>query len=247
MTDIVAGRFEQQDDAHAAVERLLRQGFGREDVSSFFVNPPGQHARFPVGGDRNVSPGARGAGRAALAGAIIGTVLGLVFGLAASHIYGFASAIAGAVAGAYLGMLAGALARMQDSKRTPRSRVADATEPVRADFALLFDAVVAIDVIDHVAQPRRLLDAAIGLVKPGGLLVITAPYQGYAKNLALALTGRFDTRWEPLAEHGRMKFFSRETFGALLGEFELDDVCIRTVGRIPMFARSMIATARSPT
>jgi 2-polyprenyl-6-hydroxyphenyl methylase/3-demethylubiquinone-9 3-methyltransferase len=123
----------------------------------------------------------------------------------------------------------------------------DATEPVRADFALLFDAVVAIDVIDHVAQPRRLLDAAIGLVKPGGLLVITAPYQGYAKNLALALTGRFDTRWEPLAEHGRMKFFSRETFGALLGEFELDDVCIRTVGRIPMFARSMIATARSPT
>lgn len=130
MTDIVAGRFEQQDDAQAAVERLLRQGFSREDVSSFFVNPPGQHARFPVGGDRNVSPGARGAGRAALAGAIIGSILGLVFGLAASHIYGFASAIAGAVAGAYLGMLAGALARLQDSKRNARSRV-PVTESVR--------------------------------------------------------------------------------------------------------------------
>ena len=68
MTDIVAGRFEQQTDAQAAVERLLRHGFRRDDVSSFFVNPPGQHARFPVGGDRNVSPGARGAGVAAISG-----------------------------------------------------------------------------------------------------------------------------------------------------------------------------------
>src|SRR5215831_14897154 len=130
MTDIVAGRFQQQTDAQAAVERLLRHGFSRDDVSSFFVNPPGQHARFPIGGDRNVSPGARGAGRAALAGAVIGAVLGLVFGLAASHVYGFASSIAGAVAGAYLGMLAGALARLQDRKAA-RTRVPDTTETVR--------------------------------------------------------------------------------------------------------------------
>lgn len=130
MTDIVAGRFQQQTDAQAAVERLLGQGFRRDDVSSFFVNPPGQHARFPIGGDRNASPGTRGAGRAALAGAIIGAVLGFVFGLAASHVYGFASAIAGAVAGAYLGMLAGALARMQDRK-SPRTPGPEATEQVR--------------------------------------------------------------------------------------------------------------------
>ena len=67
MTDIVAGRFEQQTEAQAAIEKLLRRGFRRDDVSSFFVNPPGQHGRFAVGGDRNVSPGARGAGLGALA------------------------------------------------------------------------------------------------------------------------------------------------------------------------------------
>src|SRR5215472_2231637 len=128
MTDIVAGRFEQQDDAQAAVERLLRHGFNREDVSSFFVNPPGQHARFPVGGDRNVSPGARGAGSAALIGAVIGGVLGFVFGLAAMKVYGFAAAVAGAVAGAYLGMLGGALARMQDRRTTRTGAPAEVPE-----------------------------------------------------------------------------------------------------------------------
>ena len=114
MTDIVAGRLDQQAEAQAAVDRLLQHGFGRGDVSSFFVNPPGQHARYPIGGDRGASPGAKGAGRGAIIGAVIGAVLGLVFGIAAVHAYGYASAIAGAVAGAYLGMLAGALARLQD-------------------------------------------------------------------------------------------------------------------------------------
>jgi len=114
MTDIVAGRFEQQGDAQAAIERLLRHGFRRDDVSSFFVNPPGQHAKFAVGGDRNVSPGARGAGLAAVGGALIGGVIGLVFGMAASHVFGVIATITGIVAGAYLGMLVGALARLQD-------------------------------------------------------------------------------------------------------------------------------------
>jgi hypothetical protein len=122
MTDIVAGRFAQQATAQAAIDRLLQHGFRRDDVSSFFVNPPGQHARHSMGGDRDVSPGARGAGRGAVVGAIIGAVLGLLFGLAAVRAYGLAAPIAGAVAGAYLGALAGALARLQDP---PRSRPVD--------------------------------------------------------------------------------------------------------------------------
>ena len=129
MTDIVAGRFQQQDDAKAAVDRLLQHGFRRDDVSSFFVNPPGQHAKFPVGGDRNVSPGARGAGWAALSGALLGAVLGFVFGSAASHVFGLVSTIAGTVAGAYLGMLAGALTRLQD--RSARRRGGADAMPVR--------------------------------------------------------------------------------------------------------------------
>jgi hypothetical protein len=130
MTDIVAGRFQQQGAAQAAMEQLLQHGFRRDDVSSFFVNPPGQHARFPIGGDRNVSPGARGAGWAAAGGAVLGAVLGFVFGSAASHVFGLVATIAGTVAGAYLGMLAGALARLQD-KRPPRRGEPDESAEVR--------------------------------------------------------------------------------------------------------------------
>jgi len=50
MANIVAGRFEQQTDADAAIAELTRQGFARDEVTSFFVNPPGEHAKFLIGG-----------------------------------------------------------------------------------------------------------------------------------------------------------------------------------------------------
>ncbi len=109
-----------------------------------------------------------------------------------------------------------------------------------------FDAVVAIDMIDHVPLPRRLVEAALAALKPGGLLVVTSTFHGYTKNLVLALTGRFDTRWESLLDHGRVKFFSRSTLTSLLSEFELHDMHFETVGRIPTFARSMLIAARKP-
>src|SRR2546430_15283642 len=80
MTNIVAGRFELQADADAATSEFLREGFKRSQVSSFFLSTPGQHGRFPVGGDRNVSPGARGAATGAVGGAATGAVGGAALG-----------------------------------------------------------------------------------------------------------------------------------------------------------------------
>ena len=39
MPNIVAGRFEQQAEADAAIAELMRHGFDRDQVTSFFVNP----------------------------------------------------------------------------------------------------------------------------------------------------------------------------------------------------------------
>lgn len=123
----------------------------------------------------------------------------------------------------------------------------DATEPPDAGWAPGFDAVVAIDLIDHVARPRRMLETALRSLRPGGLLVVTTAYHGYAKNLALALAGRFDIRWEVLADAGRIKFYSRNTLLALIGELAFESVRYETVGRIPMFARAMLVAATKPS
>ena len=109
-----------------------------------------------------------------------------------------------------------------------------------------FDAVVAIDFVDHLVKPRRLFDAALAALAPGGLLVVTAPYHDYLKNLAIALSGRFDLRWQALESDGRLKFFSSATLMALMAEPGLVDLRLQRVGRIPALARSMIASGRAP-
>ena len=58
MTVIIAGRFEQQDEVQEAISALQRAGAPPSQISSFYVNPPGQHDMFPIGGDRDESPGA---------------------------------------------------------------------------------------------------------------------------------------------------------------------------------------------
>jgi 2-polyprenyl-3-methyl-5-hydroxy-6-metoxy-1,4-benzoquinol methylase len=109
-----------------------------------------------------------------------------------------------------------------------------------------YDAVVAIDLIDHVPLPRRLIQTALSALKPGGLLIVTSAYHGYVKNLALALTGRLDAHLDPLRDHGRVKFFSRTTLLALLAEFELSDMHFESVGSFPLLARAMLVSARAP-
>jgi hypothetical protein len=115
MPNIVAGRFEQQTDADAAIAELLRLGFARDQVTSFFVNPPGEHAKFLIGGDREASPGAESAGTGAVAGAAVGGAVGVGLGLAATPVVGPVALPTTAGVGALVGALAGALGKMEDA------------------------------------------------------------------------------------------------------------------------------------
>ena len=139
MTPIIAGRFEQESQAKTALAALRNGGFGADDVTMFFVNPPGQHATYPIGGDRDASPGAKHAQSGALKGVAIGSAVGAGVGLAASPVLGPAAVIAGAGAGAYAGSLVGALGDMEEkpAAATPDERVVApvATAEERADAA----------------------------------------------------------------------------------------------------------------
>lgn len=77
MSKIIAGRFDATLDADAAVERLKREGFAREELDCFYVSPPGQHDMTAVGGDTHSSAGSRFAGVGAILGAVAGGLLGM--------------------------------------------------------------------------------------------------------------------------------------------------------------------------
>src|SRR5215471_5529185 len=113
MARIIAGRFEQKPEADRAVDALRRCGFDSDQLNVFYLNPPGQHAKFPVGGDENVSPGATKASGSAAKGALVGGAAGLAVGLAAAPVAGVAAPIAVAGVGAYTGSLVGALKGMK--------------------------------------------------------------------------------------------------------------------------------------
>lgn len=135
------------------------------------------------------------------------------------------------------------------SRRHPEVgyRQHDLMQPLAPDLVGRFDAVVSVEVIEHLLLPRKLIEAALTALKPGGLLIVTAPFHGYLKNLALALGGKFDEHWHPLRDYGHVKFFSRSTLIALFAEYGLHDVHFETAGRLPAFARSMIVSGRVPS
>lgn len=109
METIIAGRFNTWEQANTTTLALLNiTGILKEDICTFYVGPPGQHATYPVGGDQHSDPDAHEAHNKSLAGSAIGAGLGGLASLPA----GPAAAATGAVVGAYAGSLVGSLQGM---------------------------------------------------------------------------------------------------------------------------------------
>lgn len=111
MVQIIAGRFDAQENAEQAYHALQDAGFDAASLSIFFVNPHGQHGIYPIGGDEGASPGSKDAGKGALAGAGAGSVAGAVAGSLAGPV----GAVIGGGVGAYAGSLAGAVESTSDA------------------------------------------------------------------------------------------------------------------------------------
>ena len=107
-----------------------------------------------------------------------------------------------------------------------------------------FPVVRSLEVVEHLYAPRQYAATIYDLLQPGGVTIISTPYHGYWKNLALALTGKLDPHFTALWDHGHIKFWSVETLGILLTEAGFIDVSFRRVGRVPLLEKSMIAIAR---
>ncbi|MFM7012899.1 MAG: class I SAM-dependent methyltransferase [Betaproteobacteria bacterium] len=127
-----------------------------------------------------------------------------------------------------------------------RLETGSAYEDLAARFGH-FPVVTSLEVVEHVYAPRDYASCLFKLLEPGGMAIISTPYHGYLKNLAMAVSGRMDAHFTALWDHGHIKFWSIRTLTTLLEEAGFREIRFLRVGRLPALAKSMIAIAQRPT
>jgi 2-polyprenyl-3-methyl-5-hydroxy-6-metoxy-1,4-benzoquinol methylase len=107
-----------------------------------------------------------------------------------------------------------------------------------------FEAVVSTEVIEHLFSPHLLPRFAAETLQAGGFIVISTPYHGYLKNLALSLLGAWDKHHTAMWHGGHIKFWSRRTLSHLLVKNGFEVQGFYGVGRLPFLWKSMILVAQ---
>ena len=110
-----------------------------------------------------------------------------------------------------------------------------------------FPAAVSLEVIEHLYDPHGFAQTLFNLLAPNGVAVISTPYHGYIKNVALSLSGLMDRHYTALWRGGHIKFWSIDTISALLQGAGFSVERVFRVGRLPPVARSMVIVARRPS
>jgi 2-polyprenyl-6-hydroxyphenyl methylase/3-demethylubiquinone-9 3-methyltransferase len=124
-------------------------------------------------------------------------------------------------------------------------RVGSAYDDLATEFGR-WPFVLCLEVVEHVDFPHRLARTLFELCEPGALAIVSTPYHGYWKNLALSLApGAWDRHHHPLCDQGHIKFWSMRTLRALLLQAGFKVVRFQRLGRLPALAKSMIAVAET--
>jgi 2-polyprenyl-3-methyl-5-hydroxy-6-metoxy-1,4-benzoquinol methylase len=109
---------------------------------------------------------------------------------------------------------------------------------------LVFDTIISTEVIEHLYDPEGFIDFCKQVLNGNGEIIITTPYHGYLKNLALSLTNKWDAHHGPLWHGGHIKFWSKATLSRALINAGFTVIAFEGCGRIPYFWKSMIIKAK---
>jgi 2-polyprenyl-3-methyl-5-hydroxy-6-metoxy-1,4-benzoquinol methylase len=105
------------------------------------------------------------------------------------------------------------------------------------------DCVVSLEVVEHLFFPQRLFKQSHRILQDGGALIISTPYHGYLKNLALSLTNGWDAHFSVHWDGGHIKFFSKKSLAAMATSAGFVDLRFFPVGRVPGLWKSIILIA----
>ncbi|NOY71250.1 MAG: methyltransferase domain-containing protein [Gammaproteobacteria bacterium] len=113
-----------------------------------------------------------------------------------------------------------------------------------SDLIDYMDVVVSSEVIEHIYYPQRFLRNLNPIIREGGCLILTTPYHGYIKNLALSIFDKWDRHHTVDWEGGHIKFFSQKTISSMLEESGFGDISFNNAGRVRWLWKSMVCRAQ---
>jgi 2-polyprenyl-3-methyl-5-hydroxy-6-metoxy-1,4-benzoquinol methylase len=105
------------------------------------------------------------------------------------------------------------------------------------------ECVISLEVVEHLFYPKKLFEQSHKMLINGGALILSTPYHGYLKNLALSLTNGWDRHFSVDWDGGHIKFFSRKTLAKMAFNAGFVNVRFFPVGRFPGLWKSMIMVA----
>ena len=107
-----------------------------------------------------------------------------------------------------------------------------------------FDAIVSLEVLEHLYDPALYLRRARTFLKSDGALILSTPYYGYLKNLAISVKNDWDKHFMVDELHGHIKLFSKGKLLAMVEQEGFRVECWQRLGRIGPLAMMQMVTAR---
>ena len=103
-----------------------------------------------------------------------------------------------------------------------------------------FDAVVSLEVVEHVASVSTYLEAIAGLLKPEGLFLFSTPNRTAASFLSVIIGAEYLLRWLPRGTHDWRRFLTPAAFEAALNASGLTLTDLRGLTYLPLRDRFIV-------
>ena len=108
-----------------------------------------------------------------------------------------------------------------------------------------FDLIISTEVIEHLYYPSKLIEFSKKLLKPKGIFILTTPYHGYLKNLAISIINGWDKHFTVDWDGGHIKFWSIKTLNHLLIRHDFNILSNIGVGRLPFLWKGLITVSQN--
>jgi SAM-dependent methyltransferase len=116
----------------------------------------------------------------------------------------------------------------QARRRLDRVFARNVEDPHAFDGLGPYDAVLFLDVLEHLVDPWRALKRAANVLRPGGVVHVVVPNVAHVSVVRRLLSGRFDYADIGTMDRTHLRWFTRKSLKSCLEQAGLDrvDVCV---------------------